>query len=179
LLQANPEILRDQARAITRASEHGPVKVLFPMIVDLEQYKTLRNDFLKAAEDLPHGDIAFGVMFEVPAACLQAETIFEHVDFASIGTNDLIQYLFAVDRDNDKVAYDYHPDRPVFWSLIGRLVALANARQCPLSICGELAGDPQYIPKLMELGVQNISVSPRLIPGVRRAVSAAMAASNA
>ncbi|HUU93455.1 MAG TPA: putative PEP-binding protein, partial [Phycisphaerae bacterium] len=91
-------------------------------------------------------------------------------DFASIGSNDLVQYLFAVDRNNEHVAADYSPDRPVFWRVVEDLVRAAREAGCPLSICGELASDPAYIGRLLSLGIRTVSVSPRLIPGVRQAV---------
>ncbi|MCX5685703.1 MAG: PEP-utilizing enzyme, partial [Planctomycetota bacterium] len=117
-LLARPDLLRPQARALARLSARRPVHVMYPMIVDLEQYLRLRDLFDEVTADLPKGAISHGVMFEVPSACLQAREIFEDADFASVGTNDLVQYLFAVDRNNEAVAEDYTPDRPIFWRLL-------------------------------------------------------------
>jgi phosphotransferase system enzyme I (PtsI) len=105
----------------------------------------------------------------VPSACLQANEFFKHIDFASVGTNDLIQYLFAVDRNNELVSHDYSPDRPVFWSLIESMAAAARESGKPLSVCGELAGYPKYIPNLINAGIDTVSVSPRRIPQARTA----------
>ena len=172
VLARHPELLDVQARAITRAAAFGPVQVMYPVVIDLEQFRQLRESFRAATRDLAGDAIPQGVMFEVPSACLQAEEILAEADFGSVGTNDLTQYLFAVDRDNDLVADDYQPDRPVFWSLLGRIAEAAAKSRRPLSICGEMAGRPEFALRFRELGVDALSVSPRLIPGVRRALRA-------
>ena len=170
LLLGRPDLVAPQARALARASVHGPIHVIYPMIVEVEQFVRLRRLFAEAIADIPAGPIFHGVMFEVPAACLQAQELLEMADFGSIGTNDLIQYLFAVDRNNERVAYDCSPDRPVFWSLIRRIVEAAEQTGRPLSVCGELAGDSRYLPRLREIGIRTVSVAPRLIPGLRRSL---------
>ncbi|MHC4674228.1 MAG: putative PEP-binding protein, partial [Planctomycetota bacterium] len=104
-------------------------------------------------------------------ACLEAPQILEVADFASIGTNDLIQYMFAVDRDNELVAYDYDPEKPIFWSLIGNMVRAADQAGRPLSVCGEAVGNPKLLKKFMDTGIRTISVSPRLIPELRLSVN--------
>lgn len=164
-----PELLGNQARALARASQYGPVYVMYPMIVDLEQFLTLKNMFLKAVSGISSGQVKHGVMFEVPSACLQAEELFKEADFASIGSNDLIQYLFAVDRNNENVAYDYNPGKTALWSLMKQIARSASNAGKELSICGELAGDPQYVSSLIELGITAVSLSPRLISDVRNA----------
>ena len=163
LLLGHSEVLIGQARALVRAAAHGPIHVIYPMIVDLDQFLVLREVFRQNTRDLPEADIHHGVMFEVPSACLDAHDILEVAEFGSIGTNDLIQYLFAVDRNNDLVAGDYGPDRPVFWSVLKRLAEAAADRRRPLSICGEIGGQPQYLPRLLELGVRTVSVNPRMV----------------
>ena len=168
LLLARDDLLITQARALARASAEGPVHVMYPMIIDVEQFLKLKDLFQKATAGLSAGDIRHGVMFEVPSACLQARELLEAADFASIGTNDLIQYLFAVDRNNEFVAYDYMPDRPVFWSLMEQMAQAAQQVGRPLSVCGEIAGNAHFLAKLMELGIDTISVSPRLIPHLRQ-----------
>ncbi|MFC1672271.1 putative PEP-binding protein, partial [Planctomycetota bacterium] len=172
LLLGHPDLLRTQARALARASVHGPVHVMYPMVVDLEQFLKLKSAFQDATRDISAGEIKHGVMFEVPSACMQAREILDVADFGSIGSNDLIQYLFAVDRNNELVAGDYRPDRPVFWTLVRQIVEAAKSAGKDLSLCGELAGDSMYIPKLVDAGVTRISVSPRLVGGVRRAAKA-------
>ena len=179
LLLDRPELLRTQARALVRASAKGPVHAMYPMIVSLEQFRKLREIFDEAATGLPAGPVRHGVMFEVPSACLQAREILEVADFASVGSNDLIQYLFAVDRNNERVAHDFNPDHEVFWGLLASLARAADDAGKPLSLCGELASDPRYIPKLLSVGIRSVSVNPRHIPGVRRAAAGLGSASPA
>ncbi len=133
------------------------------MIVDLDQFLRLREIFRQYVRDIDAGEIRHGVMFEVPSACLAAREILEVAEFGSIGSNDLIQYLFAVDRNNDLVASEYNPDRPVFWELLSSLVDAARDAGRPLSLCGELGGQPAFLPRLLETGINRVSVSSRLI----------------
>ncbi len=169
LLLSRPDLLRVQARAFARVSLFSPVYVMYPMIVSTQQFLKLKNIFMDAISDLDHGEIYHGIMFEVPSACLQAKELFQHADFASVGTNDLIQFLFAVDRNNDLVANDYDPDNPVFWMILKNLADTADEAKKTLSVCGEIAGDPKFIPKLLEIGIKTVSVSSRLISQVRNA----------
>lgn len=166
-LIAHPDIFRQQARALARVSQYGPVYVMYPMVVTLEQLLELKKMFAQAVADIETGTIYQGLMFEVPSACLRARELLEVSDFASIGSNDLIQYLFAVDRNNEMVAYDYDPDKPVFWDVIQILAEAARETGKPLSLCGELAGEPKYIGQLIELGLSMVSVSSRIIPHIR------------
>jgi phosphoenolpyruvate-protein phosphotransferase len=167
LLLGRRELLSAQVRALARVSRDGPVHILYPMIVDRDQFVALREAVEESLAGVPAGRMLHGAMFEVPSACLQPREILEIADFGSIGTNDLVQYLFAVDRDNEKVAYDYRPDRPVFWALLRDIAAAAREMGKPLSVCGELGGDPRYIRRLKEVGIDAVSVSPRRIPAVR------------
>jgi len=174
LLLGNRELLATQARALARASRHGAIHVLYPMIVDREQFLSLRTHVLDAIDGIERGELYHGVMLEVPAACLQADELLEEADFASVGTNDLIQYLFAVDRDNKLVAADYSPDRPALWRLL-RIIAEAGKKSGkPVSVCGELAGDPDYVAKLLNAGIDCVSTTARRIPRVRRAAQTAL-----
>ena len=170
LLLGHPELFRNQARALARASKHGRVHVMYPMVIDLEQFRKLKKAFKEATEDIPQGEIKHGLMFEVPSACLDAEEILKEADFGSIGTNDLIQYLFAVDRDNEFVAYDHHPDRKIFWKLIHHVTHAAKKHHKPISVCGELAANPAYARKLIQEGVRTVSVATKMIPGLRIAI---------
>jgi phosphotransferase system enzyme I (PtsI) len=169
LLLGHPDLLRAQARALARASLSGPVDVMYPMIVDREQFLRLKAVFEEATADLPSGELRHGVMFEVPSACLAARELLEAAQFASIGTNDLIQYLFAVDRNNELVAEDYTPDRPVFWAVLAEIARAARATGRTVSICGEAASNVRFLPKLKELGLTRLSVSPRFISELRLA----------
>ena len=171
LLLSYPDILRTQARALAASSRISPIRVLYPMIVDVNQFRKLRSIFMEAVQDLNPGSIQHGVMLEVPSACLAAEELLQEADFASIGSNDLIQYLFAVDRDNNKVADDYNADHPVFWALLQQMAQAATKTGKQLSICGELAGDTALIHKIYETGIRSASISPRLIPAARHAIA--------
>jgi len=172
-LIARPEFLAAQARALARASRHGPVNVLYPMIASHAQFMTLKRMFMEAIMDIEPGELYHGVLFEVPAACLEAAALLRDADFGSIGTNDLVQYLYAVDRNNERVAKEYEPDQPVIWSLIRSIAETARELGKPLAICGELGGDPRHIAKVIEHGVSAVSTNARSIPGVRAAARAA------
>jgi|GEM_PF-64291 len=171
-LLARTDLLRMQARALARASLLHPIHVMYPMITGLGQFMELKDLFTKAVADLPSGEIIHGVMLEVPSACFQASEILAQADFASIGTNDLTQYFFAVDRNNELVAADFNPDQPVFWNLLKSVVEAARRRGKHLSLCGELAGDPKNVPRLIAIGVKSVSVSPRAISAVRQTARA-------
>lgn len=173
LLLGRTDLLIPQARALARASIHGPIHLMYPMVVDLNQFLVMRELVRQQTSDITGAQLRHGVMLEVPSACLDAEQILEAAEFASIGSNDLIQYLFAVDRNNDKVAYDFQPDRPAFWRLLGEISAAASRKQRPLALCGEVGGQPQHLPKLMDLGIRSVSVSPRLIGLARTAATQA------
>lgn len=174
LLLGQPDVFIPQARALARASRHGSVRILYPMIADVDQFFKLREIFLQNTKGLAPGDIQHGAMLEVPSICLDAASLFAVADFGCIGSNDLIQYLFAVDRDNGQVAHDYHPDRPVFWSLLQHLANAARFAGRPLSLCGEMGGQPQYLPRLIEMGIRSVSVSPRLISLARMTAKRAL-----
>jgi phosphotransferase system enzyme I (PtsI) len=171
LLLGRPDLFAPQARALARASAFGPVRVLYPMVVDADQFRELRERFGEAAADIPAGNILHGAMFEVPAACLQAAEIFADADFGSIGTNDLIQYLYAVDRNNELVSYDYIPDRPALWTLVRLVADAACAAGKPVSICGEAAAEPALLERMLDTGIRSVSVSARRIPLVRTALA--------
>ncbi len=168
LLLRRPDLLDPHVRALARAAETASFSILYPMIVDIDQFLALRARMNAALAERKAHPIRHGIMFEVPSACLQAEVLLEHADFGSIGTNDLAQYLFAADRDNEYVVDDLNFDRPVFWKLIGDLVAAAARAGKPISVCGELAADPQQIRRLHDLGIRSVSVSSQNIAGIRR-----------
>lgn len=170
LLLARPELLREQARALARASVHGPVQVLYPMINSLEQFLELRDRFDQAVADLQPTRLTHGVLFEVPAACLAAAQLMQAADFGCIGTNDLIQYLFAIDRgEGDTAASPCFETDTVLWELIEKLSRTAARTGKPLTICGELAGNPEFTRRIMQAGLTAVSTSPSCIAGVRRA----------
>ena len=168
LLLAHPEWLRAQARALSRVARRYPIHVVYPTIIDCEQYLSLRRLFDSLTTDLTPGRLLHGVMFEVPSACLQARRLFEIVDFGCIGTNDLVQYLFAVDRAHDD--HNHLFDHPVLWSLLETLSNAAVAAGKPLSICGELTSNPNFMRRIIELGIKIVSTYSGCIGAVRRAV---------
>lgn len=168
-LLGNPSILMTQMRAFARASEIAPLQVLFPMIIDAEQLRALLSLAREAVAQtgVDSSRIGFGAMFEVPSAFFDAEEILSLVDFGSIGSNDLFQYLFAMDRNNEMVSQDYKPEHPAFWKLLSQLSAIAKDLGKPLSICGEIAAREGFQKRLLDIGISTLSVSPRLIPKVR------------
>jgi phosphoenolpyruvate-protein kinase (PTS system EI component) len=171
LLLSRCDLLRPQARAIARASRLGPVRVVYPMITSVDRFLELRNAFQEMIADVPSGRLLHGVLLEVPAACLQAAELLAAADFACIGTNDLVQYLFAADRNNKNVASDYLTDSPVLWSLLADIARAAGDAGKELTICGELAGDPENVERIVHAGISVVSVAPKRIPGVRRAAT--------
>ncbi|MBM4148466.1 MAG: phosphoenolpyruvate--protein phosphotransferase [Lentisphaerae bacterium] len=172
LLLRHPHVLAAHARAIARASREGPVAVLYPMIIDAAQFVRLREAFLAAVHGIETGGVSHGAMFEVPSACLDAEAILREADFASIGTNDLIQYLFAADRNNEQVSGEVSTSHPLFWGVVKSLVAAGAARGREVSVCGEIAGEAGNAAMFTDIGIKTLSVSPRRISDLRRALRA-------
>ncbi|MBD3319790.1 MAG: phosphoenolpyruvate--protein phosphotransferase [Chitinivibrionales bacterium] len=168
-LLGSPEVFSAQVRGLLRLSETGPVKILFPMIVDARQFEQLRKGVLDLIPSTRARaeNVKIGAMFEVPSACYQAEKILSQADFASIGSNDLLQYLFAVDRNNELVSSDYNPEHPVLWDVLRDLSSTARRMNKPITICGEMAGRKGMATRLLDTGLRLLSVSPRLIPRVR------------
>jgi len=168
-LLGNREIFNSQMRALGRLSKKKNIRVLFPMVIDVTQMQALLDRTREALSGVEHdsANIEYGAMFEVPSAFLQAREIMKKIDFSSIGSNDLIQYLFAMDRDNEMVSQDYNPDHPALWIFLRELSAIARELKKPLSICGEMAGREGMPEKLLDAKISSLSVAPRLIPRVR------------
>lgn len=161
----HPEIFRVQLRALIRASEYGPLSIMFPMIgtvAELRAAKKIFNDckaeLQKERPGLGEG-IKLGMMIEVPLAAINADQLAKEVDFFSIGTNDLIQYNFAADRGNDEVSYLYQPLNPAFLSLIRHIIAAGHRHNTKVAMCGEMAGDKLALPLLMGMGLDEYSMS--------------------
>jgi phosphoenolpyruvate-protein phosphotransferase (PTS system enzyme I) len=168
-LLGNHDIFNGQIRALGRLSKQKKIRVLFPMVIDAAQMQALLDRARDALSGVEHdsGNITYGAMFEVPSAFLQAREIMKKIGFSSIGSNDLIQYLFAMDRDNEMVSQDYNPDHPALWIFLRELSAVARELNKPLSICGEMAGREGMPEKLLDAKISSLSVAPRLIPRVR------------
>lgn len=163
-----------QLRAILRASMHGPVKIMFPMVTGVEETRACLNCLTEAQQQLRDEGVAFaenipvGVMIETPSAALVADMIAKEVDYFSIGTNDLVQYCLAVDRGNEHVAYMYNPLHPAVLRALKLICDAADKEGIPVSMCGEMAGDPFYTPILIGLGIKELSMNPYGIPRVKR-----------
>jgi phosphotransferase system enzyme I (PtsI) len=171
-LLAQPELLRNQARAVARASAHGPVRIVYPMISTLEQFLQLRKSFDQAAKDLPAQEMQHGVLFEVPAACLDAARIMQNADFGCIGTNDLIQYLFGMDRTVADVASHRALEcADVLWELISELTRTASNLGKAMTVCGELASNPKLTDRLLRCGITAVSANPANVAAIRRSIT--------
>lgn len=168
-------IFKDQLRAILRAAAYGNVSVMFPMVSNLQellQAKQLIADVQKelTTEGINTASVRIGCMIEVPSAAIISDLLAKHCDFLSIGTNDLIQYALAVDRGNNKMSHLYAPTHPSVIRLIKLIVQEANHHGIPVSVCGEMAGDPRFTPLLLGLGIHELSVSARYLPVVKNAI---------
>lgn len=173
---SRPAMFRDQLRAILRASAHGKLAVMFPLVSGLSELLRAREMLNRCMDELSSEGIAFnekipvGVMIEVPSAAVCADLLAPHVDFFSIGTNDLIQYTVAVDRVNPHVADLYRPTHPAVIRLIKRTVEAGEAQGIWTGVCGEMAGDIRLTPLLLGLGVEELSVSPKTLPKVGQVI---------
>jgi len=173
-----PDIFRTQLRALYRASAVGPLRIMFPLVSGISELDEARRLCAGVAEELAREGVAFdrnleiGVMVETPSAALTTDHLAGSSSFFSIGTNDLLQYTFAADRENEDVAYLYHPLHPAFLRLLKSAIDGANGAGKPISVCGDMAGDPAFTWVLLGLGVRNLSMSPRLVPAVKSIVGA-------
>ncbi len=171
-----PEILRTQLRAILRASTRGRVRVMFPMIATLSEWRAVKAVLDEEAQDLGIRPIPAGIMVEVPSTALQAEAFSREVGFFSIGTNDLTQYTLAMDRGHPKLATQMDALSPAVLALIARTVAAAHANGREVGVCGGLASDLEAVPILLGIGVDELSVSLPAIPGVKALIRSLSAA---
>ncbi|MBX3159806.1 MAG: phosphoenolpyruvate--protein phosphotransferase [Deltaproteobacteria bacterium] len=169
-------LFHTQLRGLLRASAHGPIKIMFPMISGVGELRAVKAvvDEVKAeltAEGVPFDpDTKLGIMIEMPSAALTADLLAQECDFFSIGTNDLIQYTLAVDRVNEYVSYLYEPLHPSLLRLIGTVAAAAKAANIPVTICGEMAGEPMIAPVLVGLGIRELSMSAVSVPEVKSTI---------
>jgi len=170
------DVFRTQLRSLLRAGATGDLKIMLPMISCVEEVVQVKEIIEKLKIELAGEKLAFnrdievGIMIETPAAALMAEHFAKIVDFFSIGTNDLIQYTIAIDRDNERVSYLYEPSNPAILNLIKIVVDAAKKNRIWVSVCGQMAGSPKYIPLLVGMGVHELSMVPMSLGSVRRII---------
>ena len=169
----NPEIFLDQLRAILRVSYFGPVKIMFPMISGVGELVRAKEFLNKAKKQLEDRKIEFddkievGCMIETPSAVTICDMLADEVDFFSVGTNDLVQYLLAVDRINNEISYLYDPHHPAVIRALKHIISVSKDKKVEVTICGEIAGDPHFLPLLIGLGVDALSATGNILPELK------------
>lgn len=172
----NLQLFKTQLRAALRAAEFGDLRIMFPLITTLLEFRQARMVLGDVIEDLEEQGVSFrrdvpvGMMVEVPAAAIMAEEFAREVDFFSLGTNDLIQYTLAVDRADQGVAYLYREGDPAILRLIRMVVEAARKHNIPVSVCGQMSTSPVFLPLLVGLGIRQISVTPHAIPELKEVI---------
>jgi phosphotransferase system enzyme I (PtsI) len=176
LLLDHPEILRSQLRVFLRVSADHPISILVPVVGGLEEIRRTRAIVREVQDELGargvrfNREIPIGAMIEVPAAAMLAATLAREVDFFSLGTNDLVQYVLAADREDERIASYYQPLHPAVLRLIWSVAEAARAADRELTICGEMAGNPAYTELLLGLGLRRFSVAPGQMLEVKNAI---------
>ncbi len=173
---ARPKVADTQLRAILRASAYGKLRILLPMVSTREEVLAVRRrlqkqtQLLRAEGHEVAEHIPFGAMIEVPAAAIALESFIDLVDFLSVGTNDLVQYLLAADRNNEAVGELYSPLHPAVLRLIAQILRVGHEHNTPVAVCGEIAGDPRMTRLLLALGLKEFSLHPGTLLEVRRVI---------
>jgi phosphotransferase system enzyme I (PtsI) len=171
-----PALFRPQLRAILRASALGPIRLMLPMVTNVQEVEAVLAIIAQLKEDLTGEGLAFdprlpiGAMVEVPAAALAARSLARRMDFLSIGTNDLIQYTLAIDRLDDGVSYLFDPTHPAILLLIRTTIAAGRDLDTPVAMCGEMAGDPRFTRLLLGLGLRHFSMQPGALLGIKEII---------
>lgn len=173
----DPSLFMPQIRAILRASAHGPVRMMIPMLSNLAEIQQVKQLIDEAKLELDRQGLAYadslpiGGMIEIPAAALAANQFAKQLDFLSIGTNDLIQYTLAIDRIDDEVSYLYDPVHPAVLQLIRMIIRAANKADVPVAMCGEMAGDPRFTRLLLGLGLREFSMHPSVLLEIKQIIN--------
>jgi len=172
---SEPTMFRQQLRAILRASAYGKVRLLIPMVAHLSEVRLTLEALARARQQLSEAgkaftDVEVGAMIEIPAAALMLPAFLRHFDFVSIGTNDLIQYTLAIDRADEAVAHLYDPWHPAVLGLLARVITQARAAGKHVSVCGEMAGDPEFTHLLLAMGLRSLSMHPSQIASIKQHV---------
>jgi len=173
---AHMDAFDGQLRALLRAAAHGPAAVMFPMVTSLWEVRQAKARLEAcrvqlAEQGIPVGELPVGIMVETPAAVMLAEELAREVDFFSIGTNDLTQFVLAADRQNPAVEQWYDENHPAVWSMIAHAVEAAHRHGCAVSVCGELAANPERTQRLLELGVDALSMNPAALKKLRKRIT--------
>ncbi len=172
------DVFETQLRAILRASNYGPMRILVPMVTNREELVAVKRLVAQVSRQLKKeghaiaSDIPLGAMIEVPAAAIALPTLIDTVDFISVGTNDLVQYVLAADRGNDALGDLHTPMHPAMLRLLHDIIATARRHDTPVAVCGEMAGDATFVPVLLALGLEEFSLHPGTLLEVRRAIRA-------
>lgn len=175
----HPAFFNTQIRAVLRAANEfpdGTVRLMFPMVTTVEEMRKLRNIVKRARKELAERglevrDVPVGMMLEVPAAAVAIELMLDLVDFVSIGSNDLVQYLMAADRDNPKVSHLCQPLAPAVLRVLQNVIAACNESGTPVTVCGEMAGQPKTFMLLLGMGLRRFSMSPAFVPSIKQLAS--------